>query len=201
MIVPAAIGGILEIALQALFFYWFLVITRLTLGADWAMAVVLLAVNWIPSFFLLIIVDRYIGVAGRHLGRSAPPSGKAPAAAPSARHACDRARRARSRHRACSIGRGRRAAGCRPGCAPGCAGTSARRRRCGSPRRRASTSSWSSVLIDEAAWQAAERKLLKSWWPISSRAASAMAAASSGTGTCQTRPRSSAGGARRFRIR
>ena len=62
MMVPAAIGGILEIALQALFFYWFLVITRLTLGTDWAMAVVLLAVNWIPSFFLLIIVDRYIGV-------------------------------------------------------------------------------------------------------------------------------------------
>src|SRR5688500_12156617 len=27
MIVPTAIGGILEIALQALFFYWFLVIT------------------------------------------------------------------------------------------------------------------------------------------------------------------------------
>jgi hypothetical protein len=62
MMAPTAIGGILEIALQALFFYWFLVITRLTLGADWAMAVVLLAVNWIPSFFLLIIVDRYIGV-------------------------------------------------------------------------------------------------------------------------------------------
>ncbi|HYI06857.1 MAG TPA: hypothetical protein VD858_18335 [Reyranella sp.] len=62
MIVPTAIGGVLEIALQALFFYWFLVITRLTLGTDWAMAVVLLAVNWIPSFFLLIIVDRYIGV-------------------------------------------------------------------------------------------------------------------------------------------
>jgi hypothetical protein len=62
VIVPTAIGGILEIALQALFFYWFLVITRLTLGTDWAMAVVLLAVNWIPSFFLLIIVDRYIGV-------------------------------------------------------------------------------------------------------------------------------------------
>jgi hypothetical protein len=62
MIVPTALGGILGIALQALFFYWFLVITRLTLGTDWAMAVVLLAVNWIPSFFLLIIVDRYIGV-------------------------------------------------------------------------------------------------------------------------------------------
>ena len=64
MIMPAAVGGILEIALQALFFYWFLVITRLALGADWAMSVVLLAVNWIPSFFLLIIVDRYIGILG-----------------------------------------------------------------------------------------------------------------------------------------
>jgi hypothetical protein len=62
MMVPNAIGGILEIALQVLFFYWFLVITRLALGTDWAMAVVLLAMNWIPSFFLLIIVDRYIGV-------------------------------------------------------------------------------------------------------------------------------------------
>ena len=58
-----------------------------------------------------------------------------------------------------------------------------------------------SVFSDEAAWQAAERKLLKSCWPTSSAAASAMAALSSGTGTCQTRPRSSAGGARRFRIR
>jgi len=62
MIVPVAFGDILEIALQALFFYWFLVTTRLALGADWAMSVVLLAVNWIPSFFLLIIVDRYVGV-------------------------------------------------------------------------------------------------------------------------------------------
>ena len=51
-----------------------------------------------------------------------------------------------------------------------------RRHRCGSARRSRVTSSWSSVLTDEAAWQAAERKLLKSWWPTSSRAASAMAA-------------------------
>ncbi|MPZ34800.1 MAG: hypothetical protein GEV13_28085 [Rhodospirillales bacterium] len=62
MIMPAAIGGLLEIALQALFFYWFLVATRLALGVDWAMSALLLALNWIPSFFLLIIVDRYIGV-------------------------------------------------------------------------------------------------------------------------------------------
>lgn len=61
-ILPGPAGGILEIALQALFFYWFLVITRLALGVDWGMSVVLLAVNWIPSFFLLIIVDRYVGV-------------------------------------------------------------------------------------------------------------------------------------------
>jgi hypothetical protein len=64
MIVPAAVGGLLEIALQALFFYWFLVTTRLALGVDWAMSVVLLAVNWIPSFFLLVIVDRYVGILG-----------------------------------------------------------------------------------------------------------------------------------------
>ena len=63
------------------------------------------------------------------------------------------------------------------------------------------TSNRSSVLIDEGAWQAVERKLLKSWWPSSTEAASAMASESSGTGTCQTRPRSIAGGARRFRIR
>jgi hypothetical protein len=64
MVVPAAVGGLLEIALQALFFYWFLVITRMALGVDWAMSAALLALNWIPSFFLLIIVDRYVGVLG-----------------------------------------------------------------------------------------------------------------------------------------
>ena len=61
-LVPPGAAALLQIALQALFFYWFLVITRLALGTDWAVSVVLLAVNWIPSFFLLIIVDRYIGV-------------------------------------------------------------------------------------------------------------------------------------------
>ncbi len=64
MALPEAAGGVIEIALQALFFYWFLTITRLALGVDWAMSVVLLAVNWIPSFFVLIIVDRYVGVLG-----------------------------------------------------------------------------------------------------------------------------------------
>ena len=97
MIVPAAIGGILEIALQALFFYWFLVIdaagARRRLGDGGGAAGGELDPVILPARF---IVDRYIGVAGRHLGRSAPPSGRAPAAAPSARRACDRARRARS---------------------------------------------------------------------------------------------------------
>ena len=57
MVAPAAVDGILEIALQALFFYWFLMTTRMALGADWAIAVVLLVVNWVPSLFLLILVD------------------------------------------------------------------------------------------------------------------------------------------------
>jgi hypothetical protein len=64
LILPPAVGGLLEIALQALFFYWFLVITRMVLGVDWAMSAALLALNRIPSFFLLIIVDRYVGVLG-----------------------------------------------------------------------------------------------------------------------------------------
>ena len=36
--------------------------TRLALGADWLMATVLLAVNWIPSFFLSFLVARYVGI-------------------------------------------------------------------------------------------------------------------------------------------
>ena len=50
-------------------------------------------------------------------------------------------------------------------------------------------------------WQDVERKLLKSWWPTSTAAASAIAPTSSATGTCQSWPRSSAGGARRLMMR
>ena len=61
-VAPAAIAVILDLALRALFFYWFLVATRMTLGTNWPLSVVLLIVNWVPSFFLSLLVARYVGI-------------------------------------------------------------------------------------------------------------------------------------------
>lgn len=63
-IAPPALSAVLDIALRALFFYWFLVTTRMTLNASWGLAVALLAVNWVPSFLLSFIVARYVGIIG-----------------------------------------------------------------------------------------------------------------------------------------
>ena len=63
-VTPPATSAVLDIALRALFFYWFLVTTRMTLGASWGLAAALLAVNWVPSFLLSFIVARYVGVIG-----------------------------------------------------------------------------------------------------------------------------------------
>ncbi len=59
---PGAVATVIDLGLRALFFYWFLVTTRIALGADWMLSVVLLVVNWVPSFFLSFIVIRYIGI-------------------------------------------------------------------------------------------------------------------------------------------
>ena len=61
-VAPAAVAVILDLALRALFFYWFLVTTRMTLGTNWLISVVLLIVNWVPSFFLSLLVARYVGI-------------------------------------------------------------------------------------------------------------------------------------------
>jgi hypothetical protein len=42
--------------------YWFLMATRLSLGIGWPLSFLLLFVNWVPSFFLSLIVDRILGV-------------------------------------------------------------------------------------------------------------------------------------------
>jgi hypothetical protein len=63
-IVPERVDQVIEIITQALFFYWFLIATRLALGADWLTSVVLLVVNWVPSILLSIIVGRYLGLFG-----------------------------------------------------------------------------------------------------------------------------------------
>lgn len=62
-LLPSILGELVRIGLQGLFFYWFLVTTRITLGASWPIASLLLVVNWVPSLFLSLIVDRFLGIA------------------------------------------------------------------------------------------------------------------------------------------
>jgi hypothetical protein len=57
------VGVPLLIGLQVVFFYWFMMVTRLTLATDWLNAAVLLAVNVLPSYFLSVLVDRLLGVS------------------------------------------------------------------------------------------------------------------------------------------
>jgi hypothetical protein len=59
---PGVVAVVIDLGLRALFFYWFLVTTRMALGSDWLISVVLLLVNWVPSFFLSFIVARYVGI-------------------------------------------------------------------------------------------------------------------------------------------
>ena len=56
-------AALLQIGLQILFFYWFMMATRLTLGVNWLFAAVLMIVNWVPSYFLSLIVNRFLGVS------------------------------------------------------------------------------------------------------------------------------------------
>jgi hypothetical protein len=62
-IVPPTVGALLQIGLQILFFYWFIMATRLALGASWLLAVALMVVNWVPSYLLSIIVNHFLGVS------------------------------------------------------------------------------------------------------------------------------------------
>jgi hypothetical protein len=62
LVAPKAFAQILEIALQFLFYYWFLIATRLSLGVSWPLSILLLVVNWMPSLMLSLIVDRFLGV-------------------------------------------------------------------------------------------------------------------------------------------
>lgn len=61
-VAPAAVAIVIELGLRALFFYWFLVTTRMALGVNWLISAVLLVVNWVPSLFLSLLVARYLGV-------------------------------------------------------------------------------------------------------------------------------------------
>jgi hypothetical protein len=60
---PPAATALLQIALQVLFFYWFMMTTRLGLGVGWQIAAILIVVNWVPSYFLSVLVNRFLGVS------------------------------------------------------------------------------------------------------------------------------------------
>ena len=62
-VAPPAVAVIVDLGLQALFFYWFLMTTRLALGTNWLIAAALMVVNWVPSILLSFLVDRYLGVS------------------------------------------------------------------------------------------------------------------------------------------
>ena len=57
-----AMISVLGVALQAAIFYWLMMAARLMLGVGWGMATVLLIVNWVPSYLLLVLVNRILGV-------------------------------------------------------------------------------------------------------------------------------------------
>jgi hypothetical protein len=52
----------LALALQVVLFYWFMMITRLGLGVSWLHASVLMVVSYVPSFFVSVLVSRFLGI-------------------------------------------------------------------------------------------------------------------------------------------
>lgn len=61
-VAPATFTALLQLGLQVVFFYWFMMTTRLALGVPWLLAAVLMVVNWVPSYFLSVLVNRLLGV-------------------------------------------------------------------------------------------------------------------------------------------
>jgi hypothetical protein len=62
LLAPPSFATIIDLVLRALFFYWFMMVTRMVLGVSWLLTVLLTVVNWIPSLFLSLIVTRFLGV-------------------------------------------------------------------------------------------------------------------------------------------
>ena len=61
-ILPTAAAVLIQLGLYGLLFYWFLAVTRSVLNASWVQSFMLLLVNWVPSRFLSLIVDRFLGI-------------------------------------------------------------------------------------------------------------------------------------------
>ena len=67
-VAPWPFPTIFDLAVQALLFYWIIITTRMILGVNWFIAGLLLIVNWVPSFFLSLIVSRILGVSAAVAG-------------------------------------------------------------------------------------------------------------------------------------
>jgi len=63
LVVSPDLQVVIGLAVQGFLFYWFLMVTRLCLGISWPLASVLLIVDYVPSVFLSLLVDRVLGVA------------------------------------------------------------------------------------------------------------------------------------------
>jgi hypothetical protein len=66
--IAPAVAIVVDLGLRALFFYWFLMTTRMVLAVNWPIAVVLLFVNWLPSLFLSLLIARYLGLVSATAG-------------------------------------------------------------------------------------------------------------------------------------
>jgi len=62
-VLPAMAGDTLKLILQAFVLYWMVATTRLALDVSWPISVLMMAVNWLPSEILSLIVDRFLGVS------------------------------------------------------------------------------------------------------------------------------------------
>ncbi|MBS0222117.1 MAG: hypothetical protein JSR91_15385 [Proteobacteria bacterium] len=67
-VAPPPFPTIFDLAVQALLFYWIIITTRMTLSVNWFIAGLLLIVNWVPSFFLSLVVSRILGVTAAVAG-------------------------------------------------------------------------------------------------------------------------------------
>ena len=66
--IAPAVAIVADLGLRALFFYWFLMTTRMVLAVNWPIAIVLLFVNWLPSLFLSLLIARYLGLVSATAG-------------------------------------------------------------------------------------------------------------------------------------
>ena len=59
---PPAVSDVLQFGLNVLILSWLTATTRLALGVNWTVSLLMTAVNWLPSQLLSYVVERFLGV-------------------------------------------------------------------------------------------------------------------------------------------